>query len=70
MAACLREEGIGPDHALVFDIPPEVCIKAKIKPPLSDSLFEKGAARLSHIRANLAKQQAPCALGTTPPACP
>lgn len=43
MAACLREEGIGPDHGLVFDIPPEVCIKAKTKPPLSDSLFDKGA---------------------------
>ena len=44
MAACLREEGIGPDHAFVFDIPPEVCIQAKIKPPLRDSLFEQGAA--------------------------
>ena len=44
VAACLREEGIGPDHALVFDIPPEICIRAKIKPPLRDSLFEQGAA--------------------------
>jgi len=44
MAACLREEGIGPDNALVFDISPEDCMKAKIRMPLRDSLFEKGAA--------------------------
>ncbi len=44
MAACLREEGIGPDNSLVFDIPPDVCAKAKTRLPLRDSLFEKGAA--------------------------
>ena len=44
MAACLREEGIGPDNALVFDIAPEDCIKAKTRMPLRDSLFERGAA--------------------------
>lgn len=44
MAVCLREEGIGPEHALKFDIPREIAIKAKTKMPYRDSLFEKGAA--------------------------
>ena len=44
MAACLREEGIGPDHSLKFDIPPEVIAKAKVKQPYTDSLFGEGAS--------------------------
>ena len=40
IALCLREEGIGPDHSLKFDLPPEVIAKAKVKQPYTDTLFE------------------------------
>ena len=44
MAACLREEGIGPDHAITFDVSAEDIAKAKVKRPYSDSLFGAGAS--------------------------
>ena len=44
MAACLKEEGIGPDHSLKFDIPAEIIAKAKVKQPYTDSLFGEGAS--------------------------
>lgn len=44
IADCLREEGIGPDHALTFNIDKEIIAKAKIRYPSRDSLFGKGAA--------------------------
>jgi len=39
VATCLREEGIGPDNALTFNIEKEITAKAKIRYPNTDSLF-------------------------------
>jgi aldehyde:ferredoxin oxidoreductase len=44
MAACLREEGIGPDNSLTFNIDKEVTALAKVRFPNSDSLFGKSAS--------------------------
>ncbi len=44
IAACLREEGIGPDHSLKFNIEKEILAKAKSRYPARDALFGKGAA--------------------------
>ena len=44
IAACLREEGIGPDKSFTFDIDRELTAKAKTRFPSSDGLFGKGAA--------------------------
>ncbi len=44
IAACLREEGIGPDHSLRFDIAKEITAKAKIRYAADDKLFGSGAA--------------------------
>ncbi|MGI9228404.1 MAG: aldehyde ferredoxin oxidoreductase N-terminal domain-containing protein [Gammaproteobacteria bacterium] len=43
LAACLREEGIGPDNTLVFDVPRTVCQDAKKRMSSGAGLFEKGA---------------------------
>ena len=42
IAACLREEGVGPDHSLKFDIPREVAAIAKVRQPARESLFAAG----------------------------
>ncbi len=44
IAACLREEGIGPGNELKFDIDPELLRKAKTRYPSREELFGKGAA--------------------------
>ena len=44
MAACLREEGIGPDNSLTFNIDKEMTAKAKIRYPDTEALYGKGAA--------------------------
>ena len=41
LPACLREEGIGPDHMLKFDVSAEVIAKAKVRFPLRDELFSE-----------------------------
>ena len=43
MTACMKEEGIGPEHAIKFDIPAEVVAIAKQKQPYVDELFQKPA---------------------------
>ena len=44
MVKCLREEGIGPEHTIKFDIPKELLAKAKVRQPASDSLYFGSAA--------------------------
>jgi len=44
MADCLREEGIGPDHSLKFDISPEIIAMAKVRQPAEESLYTKSPA--------------------------
>ncbi|MFQ5660420.1 MAG: aldehyde ferredoxin oxidoreductase N-terminal domain-containing protein [Gammaproteobacteria bacterium] len=39
--ACLREEGIGPDNALKFDIPLDVIAKAKERRQMPDKIFSQ-----------------------------
>jgi aldehyde:ferredoxin oxidoreductase len=39
LPACLREEGIGPDHALKFDVSADVIAQAKVRFPLRDEFF-------------------------------
>jgi len=36
---CLREEGIGPDHTIKFDIPKDLLAKAKVRQPATHALF-------------------------------
>ncbi|MBI1731675.1 MAG: aldehyde ferredoxin oxidoreductase [Gammaproteobacteria bacterium] len=44
LADCLREEGIGPDRALKFDISPEIIALAKVRQLAAESLFTKSPA--------------------------
>ena len=44
MAACLREEGIGPDHSLKFDIPPEIIALAKVRQPATEKFYHTSPA--------------------------
>jgi len=44
LPACLREEGIGPDHALKFTVSPEVIAQAKVRLPLGDRFFAGAAS--------------------------
>ena len=44
LADCLVEEGIGPDHSLKFDLPPEVVAPAKTRFANRDELFTTKAA--------------------------
>ncbi|NKB38583.1 MAG: aldehyde ferredoxin oxidoreductase [Gammaproteobacteria bacterium] len=44
IALCLREEGIGPDNSLTFNIAKEITAMAKVRFPNSDSLFGKSAS--------------------------
>jgi aldehyde:ferredoxin oxidoreductase len=39
MVSCLREEGIGPDNALKFDIPIELLAGVMVRQPASDTLY-------------------------------
>ncbi len=40
LAICLREEGIGQDHELKFDIEPKLAAKAKVRYPNREDLFK------------------------------
>ena len=40
---CLKTEGIGPDHALKYTVPPHIAARAKVRLPARETLF-KGAA--------------------------
>ena len=44
MADCLKEEGIGPDHSIKFDVPKDIVAMAKVKQPYNDALFGEGAS--------------------------
>lgn len=44
MSECLKEEGVGPDHSLKFDIPPEIIAKAKVKQLYDNSMFGESAS--------------------------
>jgi aldehyde:ferredoxin oxidoreductase len=44
MAACLREEGIGPDHEFKFDEPSDIIAKAKVRQPATENFFTKSPA--------------------------
>ena len=39
LPACLRDEGIGPDHVIKFDVPTDVIAKAQGRFPVRDELF-------------------------------
>jgi aldehyde:ferredoxin oxidoreductase len=44
IAACLRDEGIGPDKSMKFDIPIEVAALARVRQPAQESLYTKSPA--------------------------
>jgi aldehyde:ferredoxin oxidoreductase len=44
MASCLRDEGIGPDHAFKFDITADLIAMAKVRQPLSEKFYSKSPA--------------------------
>ena len=44
MAPCLRDEGIGPDHAFKFDITADLIAMAKVRQPLSEKFYSKSPA--------------------------
>jgi aldehyde:ferredoxin oxidoreductase len=39
---CIRNEGIGPDNKLVFQVAPEIIAKAKVRQPARESLYTEG----------------------------
>ncbi len=38
--ACLREEGVGPDQLLMFDVPTDLIAKAKKRMPASEGFYK------------------------------
>ena len=44
LADCLRDEGIGPDHSLKFDVPADIIAMVKIRQPAAETLFTKSPA--------------------------
>ena len=44
VAACLREEGIGPDHSMKFDISADLIARAKIRQPITEDFYKKTPA--------------------------
>jgi len=44
MAACLRDEGIGPDHTMKFDLSPDLIARAKIRQPVTEEFYKKTPA--------------------------
>lgn len=44
IAACIREEGIGPEHAMKFDVSAEDIAKAKIRQPRSEKFYTTSPA--------------------------
>jgi len=39
---CIRNEGIGPDNKLVFQVSPEIIAQAKVRQPARESMFNTG----------------------------
>jgi hypothetical protein len=39
LSDCLVEEGIGPDHAMKFDVPLEIINQSKVRFPVREELF-------------------------------
>jgi len=39
---CIRNEGIGPDNKMVFQVPPNVIAMAKVRQPARESMFTEG----------------------------
>lgn len=44
MADCMREEGIGPDHAMLFDVSSEHIAMAKVRQPATETFYSKSPA--------------------------
>jgi aldehyde:ferredoxin oxidoreductase len=44
LSECLVEEGIGPDHAMKFDVPLDVINQSKVRFPIRDELFAAKAS--------------------------
>jgi len=44
MADCLRNEGVGPDHSMKFDISAEIIAMAKVRQPAEEGLYTKSPA--------------------------
>jgi len=44
MASCLRDEGIGPDHAFKFDITADLIAMVKVRQPLTEKFYSKSPA--------------------------
>ena len=44
MASCMRDEGIGPDHAFKFDITSDLIALAKIRQPATEKFYSKSPA--------------------------
>jgi aldehyde:ferredoxin oxidoreductase len=44
IAACLREEGVGENHEMKFDIPADVIALARVRQPVTETLFTKSPA--------------------------
>ena len=41
IASVLREEGVGPEHSIKFDVSADVIAQAKVRFPIRDELFEE-----------------------------
>ena len=44
MADCLRDEGIGPDHAMKFDVPDDIVSMVRERQPATENFFSKSPA--------------------------
>ncbi len=44
MSACMRDEGIGPEHAFKFDVTSDIIAKVKVRQPASDTFYSKSPA--------------------------
>ncbi len=44
MADCLRDEGIGPDHAMKFDVPDDIVRMVRERQPATETFFSKSPA--------------------------
>ena len=44
MAACMREEGIGPDHSFLFDEPSDIIAMVKVRQPATENFYSKSPA--------------------------
>lgn len=44
MVACLRDEGIGPDNTMKFDLDKELIARAKVRQPVTEEFYQKTPA--------------------------